>query len=378
MSPFHHYDLALVAPEFGSTLNGKIQELQYLRRWQLSGSTPPPAFFDLKSVFQFLENLRSARVEGNQTTVQELVDAKIAPPPRKSEGLKEIENMEAAMAFVEDAVEPGGGVSRGLILEIHKLVVSGLTREGDVSPGQFRLRNLAITGSDHTPPDFTQVDPYVDELVSFYNKGDDPQFDLIKVALAHHRFAWIHPFGNGNGRTARLLTYAMLIERGYDVRQGRILNPSAVIGQDRTEYYRHLAFADSGETVGALAWTEYFLTGLLIDMRRIDRLLDYKYLSGSILKPAIRFCLDRGLVSEIHASILEVAVDVPVFRSSDIKHLVKLPVARSREINALLDAKLVQRVGPNARRYRMRYTSSVLLRGVISSLMAEGFIGVNE
>ena len=40
-------------------------------------------------------------------------------------------------------------------------------------------------------------------------------FDLIKVAIAHHRFVWIHPFGNGNGRVVRLLTYALLIKYGF-------------------------------------------------------------------------------------------------------------------------------------------------------------------
>ncbi|HEU4365402.1 MAG TPA: Fic family protein [Candidatus Krumholzibacteria bacterium] len=378
MSPFQHYDLRLVAPVFGSPLNGIIMELQYLRRWQLTGSTPPPTFFDLKSVFQFLENLRSARVEGNQTTVQEIVDARIAPTPQKTEGLREIENMEDAMSFIEAAVETSGGMSRALILEVHRRVVQGLTREGDPTPGCFRNTNLTITGSNHTPPDFTQVDSYMDELIAFYNQHHDAQYDLIKVALAHHRFAWIHPFRNGNGRSARLLTYATLIERGYDVRQGRILNPSAVIGSNRLEYYRRLGGADTGEEPGILQWIEFFLSGLLVDMRRIDRLLDYEYLSSRILRPAVSYCEERGLISTVDAAILKVAIGRPVFRSSDIKHIIQAPVARSRQINRLLDAGLVQQVEEGARRYRMRYMNSVLLRGVVFSLMNEGFIGVDE
>ena len=380
MSPFRHYDLKLVTPSFGAPLARVVLKLEYLRRWQLSGTTPPPTFFDLKFVFQFLESVRSTRIEGNQTTVQEVVDSRIDPATRKTEGLLEIENMDRAMEFIEDAVQPGAGVSRAIILEIHKRVVEGLTREGDPTPGRVRVKNLSISGSSHQPPDYTQVDSYIDELLTFYHEKHDSQFDLIKVAMVHHRFAWIHPFRNGNGRTARLLTYSTLIERGFDVRQGRILSPSAVIGNDRTEYYRQLAAADSGDDEGIMSWCLFFLTGLSEDMERIDRLLNYEYLSEKILRPAVRYCRERGLISPVDASILEVAIEKPEFRSSDLVGVLKGqgPVARSRAIARLRGGNLIEPVARNARRYRMRYTNSVLLRGVIDSLVREGFIGANE
>ena len=58
------------------------------------------------------------------------------------------------------------------------------------------------------------------ELVAFINENHPPKYDLIKVALAHHRFGWIHPFGNGNGRVVRLLTYALLIKYGFTLLSG--------------------------------------------------------------------------------------------------------------------------------------------------------------
>jgi Fic family protein len=77
----------------------------------------------------------------------------------------------------------------------------------------------------------------MDELFDFLRTEHDSKYDLIKIALAHHRFAWIHPFHNGNGRVVRLFTYALLIERGFNVRQGRVLNPSAVFCMNRDRYY---------------------------------------------------------------------------------------------------------------------------------------------
>ena len=85
------------------------------------------------------------------------------------------------------------------------------------------------------------------ELEAFINRADPPKYDLIKVALAHHRFAWVHPFGNGNGRVVRLLTYAMLIKYGFRVNAvGQLLNPAAVFCADRNAYCARLGDADAG------------------------------------------------------------------------------------------------------------------------------------
>jgi Fic family protein len=60
----------------------------------------------------------------------------------------------------------------------------------------------------------------------------------MKVAQVHHRVGWIHPFKNGNGRVVRLLTYAMLIQYGFNERAGgRVLNPTAVFCNNRDIYY---------------------------------------------------------------------------------------------------------------------------------------------
>jgi len=70
----------------------------------------------------------------------------------------------------------------------------------------------------HLPPEFIQVPEYMQALAAFINENQPPKHDLIKVALAHHRFGWIHPCGNGNGRVVRLLTYALLIKYGFNVK----------------------------------------------------------------------------------------------------------------------------------------------------------------
>lgn len=104
--------------------------------------------------------------------------------------------------------------------ELHTIVVKNLVREGDISPGQYRRGRVTITGSEHVPPEAMVVQSYMDELIEFINRKDPPKYDLLKTALIHHRFSWIHPFSNGNGRVVRLLTYALLIKYGFNVQAG--------------------------------------------------------------------------------------------------------------------------------------------------------------
>jgi len=298
---FVHYDLKLVEPAFGSSLTDLIIELDYLRKKSLGGTTHPKVFFQLKQIFHTLESIGSARIEGNNTTIAEYIETKIEVKKSVPPGIKEIRNIEKAMAFIEENVKDYP-INRAFISELHKMIVDGLAPppdgEGDVTPGEYRKTNLKINKSDHLPPEWLLVDDYMSELIDFVSRIDSPKYDLLKAAIAHHRFTWIHPFGNGNGRTVRLFTYAMLIKTGFNVNVGRIINPTAVFCSNRNDYYNTLAIADQGTDTGILAWTEYVLKGLKEEIEKIDKLSDYDYLKREILIPAISFALDRKHITD--------------------------------------------------------------------------------
>ena len=69
---FKHYDLTLVEPTFNSPLTGLIINLNHLRKKRLDGTTPSQVFFNLKSIFHMLENIGSARIEGNNTSLSKV------------------------------------------------------------------------------------------------------------------------------------------------------------------------------------------------------------------------------------------------------------------------------------------------------------------
>ncbi|MBP9771277.1 Fic family protein [Candidatus Gracilibacteria bacterium] len=380
---FKHYDLELLNPDFGSELTDLIIDLDYLRKKTLGGTTKPKIFFQLKSIFHILESIGSARLEGNRTTVAEYIEKKIERAQRIDEKDIEISNIEKAMGFIDKQIKTTP-INRAFIADLHKQIVINLTPppkgEGSRYPGEYRKVNLEITASQHLPPDFTQVNDYMDDLMKFINNGDSSKYDLLKTAIAHHRFSWIHPFDNGNGRTVRLLTYSMLVKQGFNVDVGRILNPTAIFCIDRDKYTEALALADTGTREGVLKWCKYVLSGLKHEIEKIDKLLDYNFLKSQILLPSISFALERKVITELESKILEVAIDKQTFRSSDIAQFMpgKVYTQRSRVLRELKNKKMISPIRDNSKQYTLRFDNNYLLRGIIKMLEKEGFIVIKD
>ena len=128
---FEHFDLKLHNPSFDSPLVDVVTELEHLRRLQLGGTTPPSVFFQLKQIFHLLESLGSARIEGNHTTLADLIETTVQGGTDTGDQMKEITNIEEAMKYVEDAMAPGAPLTEAFIRDLHSMAVSGLEREGD-------------------------------------------------------------------------------------------------------------------------------------------------------------------------------------------------------------------------------------------------------
>jgi len=378
---FTHYGLSLIEPSFGSPLTDLIIELDYLRKKRLGGSTHPRVFFQLKHIFHTLESIGSARIEGNNTTIAEFIETKLVEAKTIPSGIKEIQNIEKAMAFIEETVKDYP-INRAFISEMHKMIVEGLSpdEEGDATAGEYRKHNVRIAKSNHLPPDWIKVDEYMNELIEFINREDGAKYDLLKVAIAHHRFVWIHPFGNGNGRTVRLFTYAMMIKLGFNVSKGRILNPTAVFCSNRNTYYQKLSEADAGTGSGILSWCEYVLEGLKDEIEKIDKLLDYGFLKSEILLPTIAHSLERKYITDIEAKILKRAIEKPLIQASDIRDLFvgQDNAIISRQIKKLIEKKMLEPEKEGARKYMISFNNNFLLRGIITSLGEKGFLPIKD
>jgi Fic family protein len=369
-------------PEFGSNLVNIILDLERLRSKELYGEVPPYIFFQLKEVFHILETLGSARIEGNNTTLTEYVEKIIDHNTDLDEEHGEVENLEVAIKFIEENTDEKTNITRAYISEIHKIITKGLTPppsgEGSSHPGSLRLHNVKIKKSEHIPPDHVSLVDYYSEFLEFINTGFTEQYQLLMVAISHHRFAYIHPFDNGNGRMGRLLNYALLIKLGFKVKKGRIINPSSVFYSDRDQYYKKLSIADTLTNEDVLQWSEYFLLGLKNEIEKIDSLLSQKYVREKILIPALTYALDRENITEKEYKVLKGLINREnmSIKSSEIGEFIeeKSSLGKSRFMRKLREKMIIFPIVPGGRIYTINFTNSYILRGIIETLEKEGFV----
>lgn len=380
---FKAYPLRLLAPSFDSPLTGLIMELDHLRKQQLDSTTPAYLFYQLKHLFHLFESVGSARIEGNNTTVAEYIETKIegeTASPRIDEGIQEIANIEFAMGYIEEYIGSGYPINETFLKAIQQIIVQDLGREGDMYAGAYRPANVRIANSSHCPPESNLVPVYMEELFSFLRDDASFQFDLIKVALAHHRLVWIHPFNNGNGRTVRLFTYALLLHYkfGVDIAD-RIINPTAIFCSDRDRYYQMLSEADSGEEDKLLAWCEYVLSGLKVEIEKVKRLCDYDYVQRRILMPALDQALEREHITDMEHKILVIAVKKKELQSADLQELFehKSAATRSAAIKKLVNQGMLCPFDNNKRKYYLQFRNNFLLRSIMQALDKEGFLPIN-
>lgn len=371
-------------PAFGSELNTVIVELEKLREKQLHGTVPPYVFFQLKEIFQVLESLGSTRIEGNRTTISEYAEKIIeGAKPDKDESMREIMNLDKAIDFIEQNVLPGTPITRATLSDIHKIVVDGLTPpkagEGSRNPGAYRDHPVGIENSEVKTTEHLLVPAECEELFSFINGEYATQYHLLVIALAHHRFTVVHPFDNGNGRVVRMLTYAQLLQQGFSVKSGRILNPTAIFCDNRDTYYDMLARADEGTDEALLEWCLYVLKGLAREIEKIDNLLNRTYLRDEILLPMLNRSLKNKYITDDEFVLLKFVVQKSrdmTIRAGDLEELLGITssVQRSRIISRLLEKEMLKPIEEGGRIYTISFFGNYLFREVTQILIEKDFV----
>lgn len=155
----------------------------------------------------------SNAIEGNTLTLREtkVVLEGITIGGKSIKEHLEVTNHKAAILFLEDIIDDNNDLSELNIKNIHSLIFKEIDSD---NAGKYRTRNVVISGASQKPTDYINVPEKMEKLIYEY-KGWNKYHPLIRSALLHGEFVFIHPFIDGNGRTARLLMNFEAMRSGY-------------------------------------------------------------------------------------------------------------------------------------------------------------------
>ena len=216
------------------TLESKFKVLDSLR------PIPDAMLAKIREQFQIEMTYNSNGIEGNSLTLKETFWVIQEGLTIKGKPLKdhlEAKNHKEALDFLYELIDKDkkNTISEHLIKELHHLVVQDSQRR---IAGQYRDGDVYISGSDHRPPIHIDVPIKMRELLVWLIENKKKHHIIELAALFHHQFVNIHPFWDGNGRTARLIMNVLILGAGYPL--------GIILKNDRKRYYRVLQLADKG------------------------------------------------------------------------------------------------------------------------------------
>ncbi len=177
----------------------------------------------------------SNAIEGNRLTLRDtflILQEDIVPQDASSYEYNEVINSRKCIAFVK---EYKGEFNKTFLLGVHRLLTVNTSVK---EVGRYRMHNVVITGSQHTPPDHKDVPALMDHLFIWYNNHKRKMHPLELACIVHTRLTRIHPFSDGNGRTARVISNFILRKSHF---------PMFLIDvKDRRSYYEALDESDRG------------------------------------------------------------------------------------------------------------------------------------
>lgn len=217
----------------------------------------------------------STAIEGNtlsEEQVREAVQGRLFVPPSREYQLQEVLNViDAVNAIASEMLVSGpqSEVSPTMITDFNRRVLKDLELEQDVVPGEYRTHSVAAGPYVGAPAE--DIPYLMDRMCEWLNENfkspperTDLVYDVARAVLAHLYLEWIHPFGDGNGRTGRLLEFQILVASGVPFPAAHLL--SNHYNLTRTEYYRqlHEASRSGGDVIPFLT---YAVRGLVDGLR---------------------------------------------------------------------------------------------------------------
>lgn len=291
----------------------------------------------------------STAIEGNRLNINEiealLARKKIDAPQRD---IYEAQNYLKALKYIENIGDEKQPITQKVLLRIHKLVTDktlpkeqcGSYRKGPV----YVVRRHPGFPDEvmYTGPEAKKVPNLCGDLLEWINKSEKKEINPIIVAgIVHQEVAAIHPFADGNGRTARSLATLLLYKRAYDFR--RLFALEDYYNSDRQAYYKAINIGENYEKrrTDFTFWLEYFVKGFKEEIDNVKR----KVISLSNKK------IKEGIDSKIflgkeQMEILDFLDQVGKITAKDAMNIIKCPKRTAQlHLQKLKNFGMIKQVG---------------------------------
>lgn len=208
-------------------------------------------------------------IEGNQLRPAEAKDVLLGKDViGRPRDIQEIINYRMVIEFTdEEAKKKIDKITEQLVKKLHRIIIAKILAPEQA--GEYRLKQVVIRNSatgeiTFKPPTPMEVPFLMREFVYWINKEETTQIHpILKAGIVHHELVRIHPFIDGNGRVARVLTTLILLLGGYDIR--RFFSLEEHYDRDAVTYYENLGKATAGNLA---AWLEYFTFGAAVEFTK--------------------------------------------------------------------------------------------------------------
>jgi Fic family protein len=248
-----------------------------------------------------LEAHYTTHIEGTQLTLEQskqIWKSGKYLDKKNQEDAKELLNYKKAFDFLLEYIEEEGPVTEGLIREIHKKLVLNV-RGNSASPGNYRkIQNYVVNQQTqaviYTPPPVFEITQMMKELTDWIN-NEITVHPVLIAGIAQFQLVHIHPFLDGNGRTARLLSTLCLYKKGYDFK--KLFTLSEYYDKKRLAYYQAIQSVRDN-MMDMTKWLEYFTKGLAEQLREV-KALGEQVITRSILNTQFELTLRQKKIMQI-------------------------------------------------------------------------------
>lgn len=291
----------------------------------------------------------STSIEGNklaQFEVGKVIEGKTVRAPQKD--ILEVENYYNALKLVDELAKKSGSITEEEILKIHRAVTEGVVeteKAGNYRPSDVYVLDDLGDGREmlrFKAPSAPEVKKLVEDLLKWLDKSkDDGIHPVIRAGILHLQFVTIHPFTDGNGRVARLLTQLQLYRDSWDFR--KILVLEDYYNRDRMSYYNAENKAQGknySPEMEFTGWLEYFTTGFLVEARKVlEQIQAIGF--GKASKKNEQIFLDRD-----ELQIMDFLTTTGKITSEDVTDILRLAKRSAQlKLKGLTDKKLIQSKG---------------------------------